>query len=42
MPKGYLEMKRKFSKVMSVKEAERKAARIWNAKHPENPVGRGK
>lgn len=40
MPKGYLEMKRRFMREgLSEKEAAAKAARIWNAKHPNNPVG---
>jgi len=43
MPAGYLKMKKEFmSKGMSKKAAEKKAARIWNAKHKSNPVGRGK
>jgi hypothetical protein len=41
MPEGYLKMKRAFMKEgMSEKAAQAKAARIWNSKHPNNPVGR--
>ena len=41
MPKGYEKMRDKFmSEGMSEKSAKRKAARIWNSKHPTNPVGR--
>lgn len=43
MPEGYTNMRDKFIKDgMSAKEAKKKAARIWNAKHPNNPVGKGK
>lgn len=42
MPKGYEEMRDKFIKEgMSKSAAQRKAARIWNSKHPNNPVGKG-
>lgn len=42
MPEGYIEMRNKFiSQGYSRKEAQAKAAKIWNAKHPDNPVGRG-
>ena len=41
MPAGYEAMRDKFKKQgLSDKAAKRKAARIWNAKHPNNPVGR--
>lgn len=43
MPKGYEEMRDKFKQGgMSDKSAKEKAAKIWNSKHPKNPVGRGK
>lgn len=43
MPAGYEKMKKEFmSDGMSKKAAEKKAARIWNKKHPNNPVGRGR
>lgn len=38
MPKGYEKMRDKFAKTMSYKAAQGKAARIWNATHPGNPV----
>jgi len=39
MPKGYEKMRDKFkSEGMSDKAAKRKAAKIWNSKHPGNPV----
>ncbi len=42
MPAGYLKMKAKFmAEGLSEKAAMRKAARIWNAKHPDSPVGKG-
>lgn len=42
MPAAYEAMRDKFmAEGMSRKAAQGKAARIWNAKHPENPVGRG-
>lgn len=41
MPKGYEEMRDKFARTMGMKAAKAKAARIWNASHPGNPVGRG-
>jgi len=41
MPKGYEKMRDAFiEKGMSEKAAKRKAARIWNSKHPNNPVTR--
>jgi hypothetical protein len=41
MPKAYLKMRNAFKrKGMSDKAAKRKAARIYNAKHPKNPVTR--
>lgn len=43
MPKGYEKMRNAFTKKgMSEKAAKGKAARIWNAKHPNNPVTRKK
>lgn len=43
MPKEYLAMKKKFIKDgMSEKEAEKKAARIYNSTHKRDPVGKGK
>lgn len=39
MPKAYERMRDKFkSEGMSDKAAKGKAARIYNAKHPKNPV----
>ena len=39
MPRGYEKMRDKFiSQGMTVRAAKKKAARIWNAKHPDNPV----
>lgn len=39
MPEGYLKIKEKFIKDgMSEEEAATHAARIWNAKHKDNPV----
>lgn len=41
MPKGYEKMRDSFMKKgMTKKGAQRKAARIWNSKHPNNPVGK--
>jgi len=41
MPKGYEKMRDAFiRKGMSTKTAKAKAARIWNSKHPNNPVTR--
>lgn len=41
MPRGYEKMRDKFiADGMSPAAAKAKAARIWNAKHPENPVTR--
>ena len=43
MPKGYEKMRDKFKdEGMSDEEAKRKAARIWNKKHPKKPVTRKK
>jgi len=43
MPKGYEKMCDKFKKEgMSEKKAKEKAAKIWNEKHPDNPVHKGK
>lgn len=43
MPKGYEKMRDKFKKEgMGEKAAKQKAAKIWNSKHPKNPVGRHK
>jgi len=46
MPVGYVKMRDKFEKQMKGKNkhkrAQKKAAKYWNAKHPENPVGRGR
>lgn len=40
MPKGYEKMRDKFrDEGLSVEEAKGKAARIWNARHPNRPVG---
>lgn len=39
MPKGYEKMRDKFQKEgMNKKAAQEKAAKIWNSKHPKNPV----
>ena len=39
MPAGYERMKAKFKREgLGDREAKEKAARIWNAKHPKNPV----
>jgi len=41
MPKGYEKMRDGFmADGMSEDDAQEKAAKIWNAKHPYNPVGR--
>lgn len=41
MPKGYEKMRDKMIKQgYSKKEAQKKAARIWNSQHKKNPVGR--
>jgi hypothetical protein len=43
MPPGYEKMRDSFIRNgMAAKKAKKKAAKIWNAKHPNNPVGRGK
>lgn len=43
MPKGYEKMRDSFKKEgLGTKAAQTKAAKIWNSKHPKNPVGRGK
>lgn len=40
MPRAYERMRDKFlQEGLSSKEAKRKAARIYNSKHPERPVG---
>jgi hypothetical protein len=40
VPKGYEKMRDRFKKSgLSDEAAKAKAARIWNAAHPENPVG---
>lgn len=40
MPLGYEKLRDEFIKQgLSRKEAQRKAARIWNSKHPDDPVG---
>ncbi len=39
MPAGYEKIRDKLIKQgMPVKEAKRRAAKIWNAEHPKNPV----
>lgn len=39
MPKGYEEMRDKFKREgLSDKAAKTKAAKIWNSRHPGNPV----
>lgn len=41
MPKMYEDMRDGFMMSgLSKKEAQKKAARIYNSKHPNNPVGR--
>ncbi len=41
MPEGYEKMRDSFiKKGMSKKAAQAKAAKIWNSRHPGNPVGR--
>lgn len=41
MPKGYEKMRDSFKrKGMGDRAAKRKAAKIWNSKHPSNPVTR--
>ena len=41
MPRGYEKMRDEFIRQgMSEKGAKGKAARIWNSKHPKNPVTR--
>ncbi len=41
MPKGYEKIRDKLMKEgMSKEAAQRKAARIWNSKHPNSPVGK--
>lgn len=40
MPKGYEKMRDKFKRQgYSDREAKKRAARIWNARHKKNPVG---
>jgi hypothetical protein len=41
MPTGYEKMVREFERDgLSHDQAQSKAARIWNKKHPNNPVGK--
>lgn len=40
MPRAYEAMRDKFAKTMPLKEAKGKAARIYNSKHKDAPVGR--
>jgi hypothetical protein len=40
MPKAYESMRDKFSKDMPYDKAQEKAAKIYNSKHPKNPVTR--
>ena len=41
MPAGYEKIRDKFiAEGMGEKEAKTRAAKIWNAKNPGNPVGR--
>ena len=41
MPAGYEKMRDRFkSEGLSDKAAKTKAAKIWNSKHKDNPVGR--
>jgi len=41
MPEGYVRMRDTFiRKGMSMRAARRKAAAIWNSRHPDNPVTR--
>jgi hypothetical protein len=43
MPEGYEKMRDSFMKDgLSKKDAQEKAAKIWNSKNPDNPVGRSK
>lgn len=43
MPEGYEKMRDAFKrKGMSDQTAKRKAAKIWNSKHPSRPVTRKK
>lgn len=43
MPKQYEAIRDKeISKGASRKEAQATAAKIYNSKHPKNPVGRGR
>jgi hypothetical protein len=43
MPAGYEKMRDAFKKKgMTDKGAKKKAARIWNSNHPNNPVTRKK
>ena len=42
-PEGYIKIRDKLKKEgMSDEEAKEIASKIWNKKHPENPVGRGR
>lgn len=38
MPKAYEKMRDKFAQSMPYDEAQAKAARIYNSKHPKAPV----
>jgi hypothetical protein len=40
MPRKYEAIRDKFAKTMSLKEAKTRAAKIYNSKHPKNPVTR--
>jgi len=43
MPKGYEKMRDQFiEEGMTEKAAKKKAAKIWNSKHKNNPVTRKK
>lgn len=42
MPKGYEKMRDKFKgEGLGDRVAKEKAARIWNSRNKDNPVGRG-
>lgn len=41
MPQGYLKIRDRFRREgMSMDEAKKRAAKIWNSQNPQNPVGR--
>jgi len=43
MPEAYEKMRDKFIEDgLTEKEAKAKASAIWNSKHPNDPVGKGK